>query len=213
MKKVLLLAVLALALPIAAFADSATFINVGGTLSGNRYTGISLTNSDLISISGLDGLGNLFGPDLGTLSFTTGAFTGNFETTGTFAPGGSFTITGSGLNGAPSGVIFTGEFTTGPNGADPTWTASNTIFADHSKRYTLSGVISGTLADGTQVNGMTWQMGFTTHAGYFAVNARAAEGLTVLDIPKVSAPEPGMLGMLGTGLFALIGVFRRKILV
>lgn len=212
MKKVILMVVLALVIPIAAFADEATFINAGGTLAGGT-NGISLTNSDLTSISGLNGLGTILGSDLGTVSFTTGAFTGNFETSGTFAPGGTFTITGTGQNGAPSGVIFTGEFTTGPNGADPTWTASNTIFTDHSKRYTLSGVISGTLADGTQVDGMTWQMGFTTHAGYFNVNAQATDGLTVLNVPDVKAPEPGMLGMLGTGLFALVGVFRRKIRV
>ena len=206
MKKVILMAVLALALPIAAMADEATFINVGGTLSGGT-NGISLTNSDLISISGLDGLGTIQGSDLGTLSFTTGAFTGNFETFGTFAPGGTFTITGNGQNGAPSGVIFTGEFT------DPTWAANSGIFTNHDKHYTLSGVISGTLADGTQVNGSTWQMGFVTSDTSFNLNARAVLGETTLDIPKVSAPEPGMLGMLGTGLFALVGVFRRKIRV
>lgn len=212
MKKVILMAVLALVIPIAAFADEATFINCGGTLSGGT-NGISLTNSDLISISGLDGLGTILGSDLGTLSFTTGAFTGNFETSGTFAPGGSFTITGSGQNGAPSGVIFTGEFTTGPNSAGPVWTAGDQIYPDQGNQYTLSGVISGTLADGTQVDGTTWQVHFTTHAGYFNDNALDNGGSTTLDIPKVSAPEPGMLGMLGTGLFALVGVFRRKIRV
>lgn len=212
MKKVILMAVLALALPIAAFADSATFINDGGTLSVGPST-ISLTNSNLVTITGLGGSGAIFGTDLGTLSFTTGAFTGNFNSSGTFAPGGTFTLTGSGQNGAPTGVIFSGEFIAGPDGSLPTWNAS-TINYDHSQQYLLTGVISGTLADGTQVGGFTWQFGFTSHAGTFNNNARPEhDGITVLDVPKVSAPEPGMVGMLGMGLFGLVGIFRRKIKV
>ena len=104
-KKLLLLAVLALALPLAAFADSSIDItNRGGTLTGNA-SGLSLTGSTLISY------GSAVGSNLGSLTFTTGAFTsGNAQTGGTLAAGGSFVITGNGTNGVPNGVIFSGTF-------------------------------------------------------------------------------------------------------
>src|SRR5215471_19360470 len=69
-KKVLLLAVLALALPLAAFADSSIDIsNYGGTLTGNA-SGLSLSGSTLFKV------GSAVGSKLGNLNFTTGGFTG-----------------------------------------------------------------------------------------------------------------------------------------
>ena len=104
-KKLLLLAVLALALPMAAFADSSIgMTNKGGTLTGNA-SGLSLTGSTLMIY------GSAVGSNLGSLSFTTGAFTsGNAQQGGTLAAGGSFVITGNGTNGVPNGVIFSGTF-------------------------------------------------------------------------------------------------------
>ena len=55
MKKILLLTVLALALPLAAFASgSVDFSNSGGTLSGTN-SGLTLTGSTLIAVNGLNG--------------------------------------------------------------------------------------------------------------------------------------------------------------
>src|SRR3989442_3124014 len=105
-KKLLLLAVLAVALPIAAFANSNVDCgNNGGTLSGST-SGLSLSGSVLTTVNGLNGGGLLSGNNLGTVSFTTGALVGNpngLQMGGTFAAGGSFTITGNGTNGVPNG--------------------------------------------------------------------------------------------------------------
>src|SRR6266481_3862454 len=74
-KKVLLLAVLALALPMAAFASGGVdFTNVGGTLSGNA-SGLSLSGSTLALVNGLYGGGLIVGSNLGSVSFSTGALT------------------------------------------------------------------------------------------------------------------------------------------
>ena len=60
-KKLLLLAVLALALPLAAFAGSVDFTNTGGTLSGSA-SGLSLSGSTLTVVNGLYGGGLITGP-------------------------------------------------------------------------------------------------------------------------------------------------------
>src|SRR6202171_1731862 len=108
-KKVLLLAVLALALPAAAFASSQVdFIKMGGTLAGTN-AGLTLTGSTLIAVNGLNG-GGLITGNLGTVTLSTGALaSGDLQNGGTFAAGGSFTITGNGNNGVPNGVIFNGS--------------------------------------------------------------------------------------------------------
>ena len=69
MKKILLLAVLALALPTAMFAGSSVdYTNSGGTLSGSS-AGLSLSGSVLIAVNGLNGGGLITGSDLGSVSF------------------------------------------------------------------------------------------------------------------------------------------------
>ena len=110
-KKVLLLAVLALALPAAAFASSQVdFSNMGGTLAGTN-AGLTLTGSTLIAVNGLNGGGLITGSNLGSVSFSTGALaTGSLQAGGTFAAGGSFSVMGNGSNGVPNGVLFSGSF-------------------------------------------------------------------------------------------------------
>jgi len=56
MKRFVVLAVLTLALPLAAFAKNVDFGNTGGTLAGSS-AGLSLTGSELTQISGLLGPG------------------------------------------------------------------------------------------------------------------------------------------------------------
>ena len=67
-KKVVWLAVLALAMPLAAFANSLDIANAGGVLSGGS-SGLSLTGSTLVKV------GSVVGSNLGSLTFSTGAFT------------------------------------------------------------------------------------------------------------------------------------------
>src|SRR5690349_15487605 len=118
MRRVVLLAILALAMPVMSWANSTvTFTNTGGKITLGGGTTLSLSNSVLKSFTGFNGVTTT--GKLGTVSFTTGALSnGTINGGGTFAGGGTFTISGNGTNGIPSGVLFTGSFS-GP----VSWTA------------------------------------------------------------------------------------------
>jgi hypothetical protein len=187
MRRVLLLLLLAVALPATTWAKSTIDLsNRGGTITGSN-AGLQLMGSVLFAY------GSVVGTDLGTVSFTTGAFvTGNAAMGGTLAPGGTFMITGNG-NGVPSGTIFKGTFTSA------TW--SVITLADGSHQYTLSGAIEG---DGRV--GATVQLAVVSGKGLFSGTADLSSGDTSL-----SVPEPGTLGLLGTGLVGMGGLMRRRL--
>ena len=199
MKKLFLLAVLALALPTAVFASSnIDYTNGGGTLSGSKG-GLELSGSALIAVNGSGGL--ITGSDLGNVSFETGALTsGSLQQGGTFAAGGWFTITGNGTNGVPSGTLFTGTFS-GP----VTWTMMTLSNGTHN--YTLTGTLAGT-GSGYSSVGVTVQLTVNTGKGFFNGCTRISSGDTNVN---VVVPEPGSLSLLGTGLIALGGTIRRKL--
>ncbi len=199
MRRVILLALLALALPMAAFASSGVdFTNSGGTLTGTN-SGFSLTGSTLIAVNGLNGGGLITGSNLGSLSFTTGALTsGSLQMGGMFASGGTFSIIGNGSNGVPNGTIFSGTFS-GP----VTWTL--VTLANGTHNYTLTGTVSGTLGSGFSTNGVTVQLTINTGKSFFNGSTTISSGDT-----NIVVPEPGTLGLLGTGLVGLAGLLRRK---
>lgn len=202
MKRIVLMVVLALVLPLAAFANnSVDFTNSGGTLAGSN-TGLSLSGSMLIAVNGLGG-GGLVTGDLGSLTFTTGALTGSLQNGGTFAGGAgtSFVITGNGTNGIPNSVIFNGSFS-GP----ATWTL--VTLANGTHNYTLTGSVTGIwTASGTTVNGATVQLTINTGKGFFNGSTTISSGDTNI---STTVPEPGTLGLLGTGLVGLAGALHRK---
>lgn len=189
-RKVAWLGILAFALPLAAFANEIGLVNAGGVVIGNAG-GLALTGSTLIKY------GTAVGTNLGTLTFTTGAFTsGDIQNGGTLAAGGNFVITGNGTNGVPKGVIFNGTFS-GP----VTW--SFITLNDGTHHYTLSGAL---VAMNGEV-GATVQLTVNTGTNLFSGSAQLASGDTSLNI---MVPEPGTLSLLGTGLIVVAGYIRRK---
>src|SRR5258708_22518698 len=144
MRRVVVLALLALALPMAAWADI-ILTNQFGTVSVSA-AGVSSFGSQLHSLNNVVATP---GHSLGTVSFTTGALIG-----GTLAGGGTFSSVGSTFNVVGKGnwahgnntAIFTGSFTD-----NISWTLTGVN--GQTRTYTLSGTISGQLWDGRTVTG------------------------------------------------------------
>jgi hypothetical protein len=185
-----------LTVPVASFADSGVdYSNAGGTLTGSN-SGFSLSDSTLIAVIGPSGMVT---GDLGTVSFTTGALTsGNLQTGGTLAAGGTFDITGNGTNGVPNGTLFSGSFS-GP----VTW--AMTTLGNGTHNYTLTGAIAG---NGQAVAGVTVQLTINTGMGFFTGSTSIAGGDTTI---VGSVPEPSTVAMFGTGVVGLLGLVRRKL--
>ena len=135
MRRVLVLALLALALPMVAWADGIDLINVHGSISISN-AGITSVGSQLHSFNGIVAAP---GHSLGSVSFSTGALlSGSIASGGTFSDvGSSFVVTGKGPQVPHKGTIFSGAFV----GA-VSWTLVSQ--SGQSLIYTLSGTIRAT---------------------------------------------------------------------
>jgi len=164
MRRVILLALLALALPVASFATSTginDYNNYGTVGAGTATVSGSATTSLTIS-SQLTQINGTFG-NLGTVTVSTGAITG-----GTFT--GTISIVSS---------------------------TSVTLFSS-----SITGTVS--VVNGyTNVNYTTTLSGIA--GGFQITKAGVVSGDTIV------TPEPGTLGLLGTGLVGLAGIVRRKL--
>jgi hypothetical protein len=196
MKAALILIVLALALPLTAFADGISFTNRFGSITISN-AGITSTKSELMNFNGI---GATHGHSLGSVSFSTGALiSGSISAGGTFSSVGStLVVMGNGNQGSPKGAIFTGAFT-GPI----TWTLVSKHGANIT--YTLSGTFSGMLYTGRTVTGTLTETIYTASSQLNKGIAHIRGGTTGL-----ATPEPGTLSMLGAGLAAGAGLFKRK---
>ncbi len=196
MRRVLVLALLALALPMAAWADGIDLVNKFGTISISAG-GITSTGSQLKQFNGVVAAP---GHSLGSVSFSTGALIGgSIQTGGTFSDvGSSFVVIGKGPQVPHKGTIFSGAFV-GP----VSWTLVSQ--SGQSLTYTLSGAIQGTLWNGRFVTGTTTQTITSTNGQLTLGIGHIRVGNT-----NILTPEPGTLGLLGTGLVAIAGMLRRK---
>jgi hypothetical protein len=213
-KRVAMIAMLSLLVPVATWAKSSAnnapsqtcltgvicVFNESGTATGGE-SGLTMdgTNGSIASTvfqisSTLTG---------GTLSLTTGAvLTGTLgnSTVGnvvTFAPG-LFNISTTGWQGF-SGSLFSGTI----SGIDWIYTGHSGGFYD----YTLTGFVSGTWGpNGTTVSGQTTQLFFHSKSLYKGGPISLSSGTTGLVVP-----EQASIGLMGTGLVAIGLLVRRKV--
>ena len=196
MRRVVVLALLAMVLPMAAWADGITLTNKFGTIS-IQQSGITSKGLQLTSFNGIQAPP---GHSLGTVSYSTGALvSGSIAAGGVFSSAGStFDVVGKGNFGEPKGPIFTGGFT-----GNIDWTLVSHVGQTYV--FTLSGDLTGQLYNGVMVTGNTTQT-ITTHPGQL----NQGVGHITLGNTQLTTPEPGTLGLLGTGLLGIAGMFRRK---
>lgn len=172
MRRVILLAVLALALPTVSLASTIDYAGFGSSAAGTA------------SISGTPAVNGSVTITLGSLSINGGAFTAGTisiaPTLGASCGTGCFNITGGSVSiwNASSVSLFHGTFTGG------TVTVSNGI-----------------------VNVAGFLQGGSTVATYVNLGRSGVIGSS----DTIVTPEPGTLGLLGTGLVGLAGIVRRKL--
>ena len=197
MRRVVVLAILALmAVPIAAWADI-IIVNKGGTISISQ-AGIVSTASHLHQF---DNIVAAPGKGLGFVNFTTGALvSGSIQAGAVFSSAGSsFVVRGTSPQ-VPHGIIFNGTFT-----GDITWTLISQ--QGPKSTYQLSGTLVGQLYTGRTVTGTTTQNFYT-----YSNQLRQGIGHLTLGNTNLNTPEPSTLSLLGTGLIGVAGFVRRKLI-
>jgi len=201
-----IVALIVVALPLAAFANSGVVIdfdNAQSSLTGGTNN-LTLTGAPIIGVQNWPGLSPLItGNNLGSMAFslpTTSLTSGGLDQNhATFGPGGTFSITLNGGQGLPNGLVFNGSFVFA-NWSLISCTGSNCF-------YSFTGQISGSwMNKSTATADFTWEIE-SVGGKYNGQNGILKSGNTTFTV----VPEPGTLGLLGTGLLGLAGVLRRKI--
>jgi len=204
--KILAVTVLVIGLSLEATANSfTTFSFSNGTFAANSsLTTITLSPASVLTtVTGGPCSPACSGANLGSVTFTTAALmSGSLAAGGTFAPGGMLTVTGNGMHGVPSGILFQGTFTTG------TWVVTSIPHVGN--LFTFVGTFIGTGAfSGT---GSTSQSSFLVSGNPFAPGGSGRVASPGGHATVGVIPEPGTLALIGTGMLGIGTVIRRKLL-
>ena len=174
--------------------------NQTGTAMGGN-SGIVMDGSGGSIASTVIQIGGVQGSNLGTLSLTTGTMISGSLSGGAFFNPGTLTITTTGWNGF-SGTLFSGTF---GNATTPIqWLALGKVGSFF--EYELIGPVSGTWEGGATVGGETAQLYFHSRTQYTGGSISLASGTT-----GIVVPEPGTVGLMGTGLLGMGMLVRRRV--
>ena len=171
MKRIIVLTMLALALPCIALASGVDYIGFGTTAAGTASLSGSVSSGGSLDLTmELTGISGTMG-NLGTVTFT--------PTLGTSCGTGCFNITGGLVTvvNNSSVTLFSNTFTSGT-------VTQNGNFIN----------VQGFLSNGSTVSTVMTLSG----------------GGIITSSNTIVAPEPGTLGLLGTGMVGLAGFVRRK---
>jgi len=167
-----MLALLALALPTVALADSILDFSTFGNSSNSSTSGSATAGSTfgitspLTEVNGVD--------TTGTLTVTTGT-----------------------LMSCSSGLCFT----------------NGTITASGYGTFTFDGVVTTVTKNGatsTKINVTPGSGNAIDGSDFVVTSSNGKINFVSGDVAVSTVPEPGTLGLLGTGLVGLAGIFRRK---
>jgi len=204
-KSAVIVALVVLAFPVAALADNTiTWVNTGGTFSASS-TGLSITGSSVIGVTMPNG--TYIDGKLGTLSMTTGALVSGNLATGCLGSGCTFSAVGSSFTISDTkGPSFSGTFT--PTGGNISLIGSKSPTTGKYTYTITGGVLIGSVNGNTMMmsSGGSTSLTVTLSHPFTGGSVNLGGGAT-----NVTVPEPGTLGLLGTGLFGLAGVLRRKL--
>jgi PEP-CTERM motif-containing protein len=196
MRRVVLLALLALALPTAAVATTFDFIvGANGSTMSLTPTSATITNAtvDILTINNGAQVAAT-----GTISISFPSF--NTTTSGSFGAGGSITL--NAVSGSNT-YLFTGTFTSG------SWIV-NTSPAGTAFTFSSNAMGSLSVNGGPSILTSFVLVSGNTDAGSCA-SGTCTVGWPSGDVEIGTVPEPSTLGLLGTGLLGLAGMVRRKI--